>query len=152
MVEKNGKSQNLIKQMNSFRLLLVVEDEVNYTIKHHNSSDLIAYSDNQGTGSHPSSVQDHGHGGACKGTAGPHNSNIVNKVDSRLDSDQGRQNVSSSTAYMPQAGKPAGIYDPNADKPDQRVDTDPDARRREDVAGSSRFYPQAGKPAGNSSL
>ncbi|KAJ5301968.1 hypothetical protein PENANT_c057G04233 [Penicillium antarcticum] len=103
-------------------------------------------------GSHPGSVQDHGNGGTCGGTAGPHNSHIVNKVDSRLDSDQDRQTVSSSTAYMPQAGKPAGIHDPKADKPDQRVDSDSDARRREDVAGSSRFYPQAGKPAGNSSL
>lgn len=117
------------------------------------SENLIKYLDNKGApDSHPGSIHNHGNGGACGGTAGPHNSNIVNKIDSRLDSDQDRENVCASTRFMPQAGKPAGTYDPKADKPDQRVDSDPDARRREDVAGSSRFYPQAGKPAGNSSL
>jgi hypothetical protein len=117
------------------------------------SHSFITITERKGpSSSHPPSAHEHGHGGACGGTAGPHNSHIVNKVDSRLDSDQNSEKVSSSTPYMPQAGKPAGIYDPKAEKPDQRVDSDPDARRREDVAGSSRFYPQAGKPAGNSSL
>jgi hypothetical protein len=117
------------------------------------SENLIKYLDNKDApGSHPGSTYNHGDGGACGGTAGPHNSNIVNKIDSRLDSNQEREKVAASTTFMPQAGKPAGTYDPKADKPDQRVDKDPDTRRRENVAGSSRFYPQAGKPAGNSSL
>lgn len=69
-----------------------------------------------------------------------------------MDSQSRSSGVAASTPYMPQAGEVAGIVGHPPHQHDQRVDPDPDKRRREDVAGSSRWIPQAGKPTGNSSL
>jgi hypothetical protein len=76
-------------------------------------------------------------------------------LDPRVSSDQDsshRENVAASNPFMPQAGKPAGIHNPGADKPEQRIESHPDNNRRGNIAGSTHFIPQAGKPTGNSSL
>jgi hypothetical protein len=53
---------------------------------------------------------------------------------------------------MPQAGKSAGKYEPQTDKPDQGTNNQDKDVHREHVAGSTPHYPQAGKPAGKSAL
>jgi hypothetical protein len=62
------------------------------------------------------------------------------------------EDVASSTRYMPQAGKSAGKYEPQTDKPDQGTNNQDKDVHREHVAGSTPHYPQAGKPAGKSAL
>ena len=89
------------------------------------------------------------------GKGGLHNNGIANMLDPRVSSDQDsshRENVAASNPFMPQAGKPAGIHNPGADKPEQRIESHPDNNRRGNIAGSTHFIPQAGKPTGNSSL
>lgn len=54
-----------------------------------------------------------------------------------------REDIAASNRFMPQSGKPAGIYNTQEEKDDQH---------REDIAASNRFMPQAGKPTGTSSL
>ncbi|CAI7590032.1 unnamed protein product [Penicillium pancosmium] len=54
-----------------------------------------------------------------------------------------REDIAASTRFMPQSGKPAGIYNTQEEKDDQH---------REDIAASNRFMPQAGKSTGTSSL
>ncbi|CAP74371.1 Pc14g02300 [Penicillium rubens Wisconsin 54-1255] len=95
----------------------------------------------------------HNYGKGGKG--GLHNNGIANTLDPRVSSDQDsshRENVAASNPFMPQAGKPAGIHNPGADKPEQRIESHPDNNRRGNIAGSTHFIPQAGKPTGNSSL
>ncbi|EPS28070.1 hypothetical protein PDE_03016 [Penicillium oxalicum 114-2] len=63
------------------------------------------------------------------------------------------KSVASSTAYMPQSGKEAGIVGSAPHQQDRhKTNADPDERRREDVAGSTRWIPMAGKPTKTSSL
>ncbi|KAJ6114893.1 hypothetical protein N7486_000671 [Penicillium sp. IBT 16267x] len=98
-----------------------------------------------------------------------HHSKVANKVDPPVDSDPGSQNgpransdqhnsqrddkLAGGTPYMPQAGKPAGNHNSEAEKPGQGIGSDPHNRRRDDkVAGGTPYMPQAGKHAGDSSL
>jgi hypothetical protein len=78
------------------------------------------------------------------GKGGLHNNGIANMLDPRVNSDLENshcENVAASTPSMPQAGKPAKIHNPEADKPDQKMKSDPDKHRRENVSGSSHFIP-----------
>ncbi|CAP79299.1 Pc17g00120 [Penicillium rubens Wisconsin 54-1255] len=86
------------------------------------------------------------------GKGGRHDNKIANMLDPRVYSDQDnshRGNVAASTTFVPQAGKLAGIYNPEADEPYQRVESNSSNRRCENVAGSSHFIPQTGKPTSN---
>ncbi|KAJ5740070.1 hypothetical protein N7533_012854 [Penicillium manginii] len=62
-----------------------------------------------------------------------------------------REDIAASSRFMPQSGKPAGIYNTQTESV-EREETPHDERRGEEVAASHRFMPQAGKPTGTSSL
>ncbi|KAJ5407860.1 hypothetical protein N7509_001743 [Penicillium cosmopolitanum] len=86
------------------------------------------------------SQQHQRNGGASGNTDSPRNRE--QRPDSMNNGDR-REDIAASNRFMPQSGKPAGIYNTQEEKDDQH---------REDIAASNRFMPQAGKPTGTSSL
>jgi len=78
-------------------------------------------------------ARNYGKGGAAGGTAGPHSSNIANKLDPRVDSDQDNrarhEAIAGSSYANPKAGHTAGPHGSDmANKMDPRVDSDLDNR------------------------
>jgi hypothetical protein len=83
-------------------------------------------------------ARNYGKGGSG-GTAGPHNTNIANKLDPRVDSDQDNraryEAIAGSSYANPKVGPTAGPHGSDVvNKTDPRVDSDLDNR----TAGGSK--------------
>jgi len=116
---------------------------------------------NQGYGTTGSSTTGYGQSGYTGGStnAGPHDSNIANKLDPRVDSDRDGSRTanqgygttgSSTTGYGHQSGYTggstnAGPHDSNiANKLDPRVDSDRDGSRTTNQYGTNQGYGTTG--------
>ncbi|KAJ5222470.1 uncharacterized protein N7469_008710 [Penicillium citrinum] len=62
-----------------------------------------------------------------------------------------REDVAASSRFMPQAGKPAGIYDVDMGQNDEGEEKH-EKDHRDDVAASVPYMPQSGKQTKTSSL
>jgi hypothetical protein len=88
---------------------------------------LIDFTDNS-SASELGDARNYGKGGAAGNTAGPHHSDIANKLDPRVDSDQdkrARHEAMASSSYAhPKAGHTAGPHGSNVtNKTDPRIDS-----------------------------
>ncbi|KAJ5111196.1 hypothetical protein N7532_001731 [Penicillium argentinense] len=96
---------------------------------------------------HSEFQQHHGKGGASENNECPH----IREQRADPTNNGVREDIAASNRFMPQAGKPAGVYS-NQEEGYASEEAPEEDRRRKDIPASNRFMPQAGKPTGTSLL